>query len=55
MDLVFIIGAIVVIFLLFMAGRDIANWCFKIEKRLKAQEETNMLLRQIIQRMDKKP
>lgn len=39
---------------LFMGGRDIAGWYFKINERIKLQEQNNDLLRQLIRKIDEK-
>ena len=46
-DPLFIVGILLAVFMLFMAGREIANWYFKINRRVELQEETNRLLQKI--------
>jgi len=46
-DTILIIILIIVI-IIFLVGREIANWYFKINDRIKLQQETNELLKKLL-------
>lgn len=43
-----IIAGIALVICFFLLGRDLTCWYFKINERIKLREETNQLLRRII-------
>ena len=48
-----VIFMLVIALLLFLLGRDLICWYFKINERIKLREETNQLLRKIINNQTK--
>lgn len=49
-QLIFIVGGFIAAFLVFMALREVANWYFKINDRIKLQQETNELLKKLLEK-----
>ncbi len=48
MDTTQIVILVFVVVTVFMAGREIFNWYFKINERIKLQQETNELLKKLL-------
>ena len=46
----YVIAGLVIFLVLFFILRELNNWYWKINKRIALQEETNNLLRQILQK-----